>query len=146
MDPKDVLRQNLKTFTLEELKKEVIKMKHLNFAVTSTKHAQVVNLMINYHCLFPHLMNKTGTKKVTRPKTVKVTASIKLPALRNPKSLAFLAQQALPKPKPELRTRKNPPKPAPRKIPPPKTAARKPQINNTTGVPEYVLRDLGLSN
>ena len=41
------LRNNLKTFTLEELKREVIKMKHLNFDVTRTKRFQVEQPMIN---------------------------------------------------------------------------------------------------
>ena len=39
-------------------------MKHLNFAVTRTKRFQVEQLVINYHYLFPHLFNKTGTKRV----------------------------------------------------------------------------------
>ena len=74
------LRNNLNTFTLEELKKEVIKMKHLNFAVTHTKRNQVIELIINYQFLFPLLMNKIGTKRHDKPKTRKIPpASIKLP-------------------------------------------------------------------
>ena len=37
---------NLKTFTLKELKKEVIKMKADKFAVTRMKREQVVELII----------------------------------------------------------------------------------------------------
>ena len=51
MDPEIVkLRNNLNTFTLEELKKEVIKMKHLNFAVTRMKRNQVIQLIIKSVC------------------------------------------------------------------------------------------------
>lgn len=67
MDPEIVkLRNNLNTFTLEELKKEVIKMKHLNFTVTRMKRNQVIQLIINYRVLFPHLINKTSTVLVPK--------------------------------------------------------------------------------
>ena len=81
MDPEIIkLRKNLNTFTLEELKKEVIKMKHLNFAVTGMKRNQVIQLIINYRFLFPHLMNKIGTKRHAKPKARKIPpASIQLP-------------------------------------------------------------------
>ena len=42
------LRNNLKTFTHKELKKEIIKMKADKFAVT---------------CVFPHLLTKQGSKR-----------------------------------------------------------------------------------
>ena len=93
MDPEIIkLRNNLNTFTLEELKKEVIKMKRLNFAVTRMKRDQVIQLIINYRILFPHLMNKTGTKRLGKPKQTKNIhpASIKLP----PELLAKFANQA----------------------------------------------------
>lgn len=57
---------------------------HLNFAVTKMKLNQVINLILNYHYLFPHLKTKTGTKKVAKTKAVKaLPASIKLPNLLN---------------------------------------------------------------
>ena len=93
MDPEIVkLRNNLNTFTLEELKKEVIKMKHLNFAVTRMKRNQVIQLIINYRVLFPHLINKTGSKRHAKTKIIKPPASIKLPS----ELLANLANQANP--------------------------------------------------
>lgn len=74
------LRNNLNTFTLEELKKEEIKMKHLNFDVTQMKRNQVINLIINCRFLFTHLMNKIGTKRHAKPKIRKIPpARIKLP-------------------------------------------------------------------
>lgn len=81
MDPEiTALRRNLNTFTLAELKKEVIKMKHLNFAVRNMKRNQVIELIINYRFLFPHLMNKTGTKRRAKPKMINIPpASIQLP-------------------------------------------------------------------
>ena len=93
MDPEIIkLRNNLNTFTFEELKKEVIKMKHLNFAVTRLKLNQVIQLIINYQILFPYLMNKTGAKRRAKPKQTKniPPASIKLP----PELLAKFANQA----------------------------------------------------
>lgn len=48
-------------------------MKHLNFAVTRMKGNQVIELIINYRFLFPHLVNKTGTKKQAKPKTNNTT-------------------------------------------------------------------------
>ena len=64
MDPEIIqLRRNLNTFTLAELKKELIKMKTDKFAVTKMKRNQVVNLILTYHYLFPYLMNKTGSKR-----------------------------------------------------------------------------------
>lgn len=87
MDPEIIaLRKNLNTFTLEELKKEVIKMKHLNFTVTRMKRNQVIQLIINYQFLFPHLMNKTGAKRQAKPKKINIPpASIKLPPLLSTK-------------------------------------------------------------
>ena len=95
MDPNIIkLRKNLNTFTLEELKKEVIKMKKLNFAVTRMKRTQVIQLIINNHYLFPHLLNKTGTKRQAKPvpKEKIPPASIKLP----PELLRKLANQINP--------------------------------------------------
>jgi len=67
MDPEIIqLRRNLNTFTLAELKKEVIKMKSDKFAVTKMKRNQVVNLILTYHYLFPYLMNKTGSTDFNR--------------------------------------------------------------------------------
>ena len=48
------LRNNLKTFTLKELKKEIIKMKADTFAVTHMKRDQIIELIVAYHYLFPY--------------------------------------------------------------------------------------------
>ena len=53
----------LNTFTLAELKKEVIKMKADKFAVTKMKRNQEVNLLLTYCYLFPHLLTKKGSKR-----------------------------------------------------------------------------------
>ena len=95
MDPNIIkLRKNLNTFTLEELKKEVINMEELKFAVTRMKRTQVVQLIINNHDLFPHLLNETGTKRQAKPvpKEYIPPASIKLP----PELLRKLANQINP--------------------------------------------------
>ena len=52
------LRNNLNTFTLKELKKEIIKMKADKFAVTRMKRNQIIELILTYHYLFPHLLTK----------------------------------------------------------------------------------------
>ena len=57
------LRNNLKTFTLKELKKEIIKMKADKFAVTRMKRDQIIELILAYHYLFPHLLTKQGSKR-----------------------------------------------------------------------------------
>ena len=57
------LRKNLETFTVKELRKEVIKMKADVFAVTKMKRNQLINLILAHHLLFPHLITKTGTKR-----------------------------------------------------------------------------------
>ena len=83
------LCKNLVTFTLQELK---IRMKHLNFSVTRMKRNQVIQLITNYRFLFPHLMNKTGSKRRAKRKTNKVPpASIKLP----PELLQQLTNQVI---------------------------------------------------
>ena len=64
MDPEIIqLRCNLNTFTLAELKKEVIKMKADKFAVTPLRRHQVIDLILTYHSLFSYLKNKTGSKR-----------------------------------------------------------------------------------
>ena len=60
------LRKNLNTFTLEELKKEIIKMKADKFAVTKMKRRQIIELIVQYHYLFPHLLTKQGSKGTKR--------------------------------------------------------------------------------
>ena len=62
------LRKNLRTFTLKELKKEIIKMKADKFAVTKMKRRQIIELSVQYHYLFPHLLTKKGSKKSAKPK------------------------------------------------------------------------------
>ena len=56
------LRKNLNTYTLKELKKEIIKMKADKFAVAKMKRQQIIELIIHYHYLFPHLLTKQGSK------------------------------------------------------------------------------------
>ena len=56
------LRKNLNTYTLKELKKEIIKMKADKFAVAKMKRQQIIELIIQYHYLFPHLLTKQGSK------------------------------------------------------------------------------------
>ena len=56
------LWKNLNTFTLKELKKEIIKMKADKFAVTKMKRRQIIELIVRYHYLFPHLLTKQGSK------------------------------------------------------------------------------------
>ena len=60
------LRKNLRTFTLKELKKEIIKMKADKFAVTKMKRRQIIELIVQYHYLFPHLLTKRGSKGIKR--------------------------------------------------------------------------------
>ena len=56
------LLNNLKTFTLKELKKEIIKMKAHKFAVTRMKKDQIIELIRAYHYLFPRLLTKQGSR------------------------------------------------------------------------------------
>ena len=60
------LRKNLRTFTLKELKKEIIKMKADKFAVTKMKRRQIIELIVQYNYLFPHLLTKQGSKGTKR--------------------------------------------------------------------------------
>ena len=62
------LRNNLKTFTLKELKKEIIKMKADKFSVTKMKRNQIIELIVQYHYLFPHLLTNQGTKRTAKSK------------------------------------------------------------------------------
>lgn len=137
MDPEIIkVRKNLNTFTLEELKKEVIKMKHLNFALTGMKRNQVIQLIINYRFLFPHLMNKIGTKRHAKPKTGTIPpANIQLPP-----QIIQLLQQPVPAPRtrdqqpvPIPRARKQQPVPIPRKQLP---------NNELAGIPPEILENL----
>ena len=60
------LRKNLNTYTLKELKTEIIKMKADKFAVTKMKRRQIIELIVQYHYLFPHLLTKQGSKGTKR--------------------------------------------------------------------------------
>ena len=60
------LRKILNTYTLKELKKEIIKMKADKFAVTKMKRRQIIKLIVQYHYLFPHLLTKQGSKGTKR--------------------------------------------------------------------------------
>ena len=62
------LRNNLKTFTLKQLKKEIIKMQADKFAVTGMKRNQIIELIVQYHYLFPHLLTNLGTKRTAKGK------------------------------------------------------------------------------
>ena len=62
------LRKNLNTYTLKELKKEIIKMKADKFAVTKMKRRQIIELIVQYHYLFPHLLTNKGSKRTAKPK------------------------------------------------------------------------------
>ena len=82
------LRKNLNTYTLKELKKE-IKMKADKFAVTKMKRRQIIELIVQYHYLFPHLLTKRGskgTKRITKKK----------PATKLPQLTYKPTQQQLP--------------------------------------------------
>ena len=74
------LRNNLKTFTLKELKKEIIKMKAEKFAVTRMRRNQIIELIVQYHYLFPHLLTNQGTERTAKGKqpTVKRQPSAQL--------------------------------------------------------------------
>ena len=45
----------------------------MNFAVTRMKHNEVIQLIITYRVLFPHLINKTDTKRRAKTKKIKYT-------------------------------------------------------------------------
>ena len=55
------LQNNLKTFTLKELKKEIIKMKADKVAVTRMKRNQIIEFIVQCHYLLPHLLTNQGT-------------------------------------------------------------------------------------
>ena len=57
------LKKNLETFTVKELRKEVIAMKADKFAVSKMTRENIINLILQYRWLFPHLMMKTGFKR-----------------------------------------------------------------------------------
>ena len=60
------LRKILNTYTLKKLKKEIIKMKAEKFAVTKMKRRQIIELIVQYHYLFPHLLTNRGSKSTKR--------------------------------------------------------------------------------
>ena len=100
---KNILRNNLKTFTLKELKKEIIKMKADKFAVTRLKRNQIIELIVQYHYLFPYLLTNQGTKRTAKDKqpTVKKQPSAQLinqliNPVYNPRTLKELASLARP--------------------------------------------------
>ena len=53
----------METFTVKELRKEVIAMEADKFAVTKINRENIINLILQYHWLFPYLMTKTGSKR-----------------------------------------------------------------------------------
>ena len=97
------LRKNLNTYTLKELKTEIIKMKADKFAVPRMKRDQVIELILAYHYLLPHLLTKQGGKRSSVSKKRANNQLIKQ-LLNNPvydpPSLKHVAAQAIPqKPK-----------------------------------------------
>ena len=95
---------NLKTFTLKVLKKEIMKMKADKFAVTRMKRNQIIELIVQYHYLFPHLLTNQGIKRTAKGKqpTVKKQPSAQLinqliNPVYNPRTLKELASLARPK-------------------------------------------------
>ena len=98
------LQNNLKTLTLKELKKEIIKMKADKFAVTRMKRDQIIELIVQYHYLFPRLLTNKGTKRTAKGKqpTVKKQPSAQLinqliNPVYNPRILKEPASLARPK-------------------------------------------------
>jgi len=77
------LRKNLETFTVKELRKEVIKMKADVFAVTKMKRDQLIRLILTHYLLFPHLTMKTGTKR----DPTKVATRRRRPLTKQPKPI-----------------------------------------------------------
>ena len=96
------LRNNLNTFTFTELKKEIVKMKADKFAVTRMKRNQIIELILDYHYLFPHLLTKQGSKRssVSRKRVDDklIDHSLENPVVYNPPSLKQLATLARPIP------------------------------------------------
>ena len=97
------LRNNLKAFTLKQLKKEIIKMQADKFAVTRMKRNQIIELIVQYHYLFPHLLTNQETKRTAKGKqpTVKKQPSAQLinqliNPVYNPPTLKQLASLARP--------------------------------------------------
>ena len=97
------LRNNQKTFTLKELKKEIIKMKANKFAVTRMKRNQIIELIVQYHYLFPHLLTNQGTKRTAKGKQPTVKKQPNDPLINqlinplyNPPTLKKLASLARP--------------------------------------------------
>ena len=94
------LQNNLKTFTLKELKKEIIKMKADKFAVTRMKRNQIIELIVQYHYLFPHLLTNQGTKRTAKGKQPTVTKQPSAQLINpvyNPRTLKEPASLARPK-------------------------------------------------
>lgn len=126
------LRKNLDTFTMEELKKEIIRVKK-NFAVTYLKRAQIIQLIIHRHWLFPHLKNKTGTKRRPRARPIQIpNTSINLSQFTTkppipPKPKYLMKPKLPPRPKPPPKPKHlMKPKPQPKLPPKPKSAPVKP--------------------
>lgn len=86
------LRKNLETFTAKELKREIIAMKADKLAVTKMNREQLINLIISFHWLFPHLINKKGTKR----DPTAVSARRRRPLTRPPKQAQPTTSTAVP--------------------------------------------------
>ena len=74
-------------------------MKANKFAVTRMKRNQIIELIVQYHYLFPHLLTNQGTKRTAKGKqlTVKKQPSAQLiNPVYNPPTLKQLASLARP--------------------------------------------------
>ena len=135
------LRNNLNTFTLKELKKEIIKMKADKFAVTRMKWNQIIELILTYHYLFSHFLTKQGSKRSSISKKRvddKLIDQLLENQVYNPPSLKQLATQA--RPIPQLPKKSD--------VPPP-SIKLDPEIINPAdleGIPPELLRQLFPTN
>ena len=132
------LRNNLNTFTLKELKKEIIKMKADKFAVTRMKRNQTIQLILDYHYLSPHLLTKQRSKRssVSRKRVDDklIDQLLENPVVYNPSSLKQLATQA--RPIPQIPKKSD--------VPPPSIKLDPNMINpaELEGIPPELLRQL----
>ena len=135
------LRNNLNTFTLKELKKEIIKMKADKFPVTRMKWNQIIELILTYHYLFSHFLTKQGSKRSSISKKRvddKLIDQLLENQVYNPPSLKQLATQA--RPIPQLPKKSD--------VPPP-SIKLDPEIINPAdleGIPPELLRQLFPTN
>ena len=77
-------------------------MKADKFAVTRMKRAQIIELILDYHYFFPHLLTKQGSKRSSvlrkRVDDKLIDKLLENPVVHNPLSLKQLATEARPIP------------------------------------------------